>query len=103
MTSESETSSGSELPPELLAKIEQYSMMFTQARQERHDMGAHKYGPGKFLMVNTLEEAAFELIDLANYAEYSFIRLMMLNEFLEGLEQEEGEGKFKRVGEDWGK
>lgn len=103
MSSEQETPSGSELPPELLAKVEQYSMMFTQARQERHDMGAHKYGPGKFLTVNTLEEAAFELIDLANYAEYSFVRLMLLNEFLEGLEQEDNEGKFKPVGEEWKK
>lgn len=100
MTSESSTSGDSVAP----AKIEQYSMMFDQACQERHDMGEQKYGTGTFLKVNTLEEAAFELIDLANYARYSFIKLMLLNELLEQLEQDAGEdGQFKPIGEEWKK
>jgi hypothetical protein len=105
MSSESETPNASDRPDASPEVIAQYSLMFDQACQERHDMGEEKYGPGKFLKVNTLAEAAYELIDLANYARYSFIRLMLVNDMLEELEKQTGdEGKFKRVGEgEWGK
>lgn len=101
MTSEPSTPTGSDVSPELLEK---YSRMFDQACQERHDMGEEKYGAGKFLTVNTLQEAAYELIDLANYARYGFIKLMLLNDYLESLEQDDSEeGSFQPVGQEWKK
>jgi hypothetical protein len=45
----------------------------------RHIMGEEKYGPVKFLEVNTLVEASEELVDIANYARYTFIKLFILN------------------------
>lgn len=51
---------------------------FDRMCQERHLMGAKKYGPVKFLRVDSLEEAAEEVVDLANYARYTFIKLRLL-------------------------
>lgn len=56
---------------------------FDQMLQERHALGAAKYGPLKFLSANTVEEAMFELVDLSNYARYTFIKLWFLNEQLD--------------------
>jgi hypothetical protein len=50
---------------------------------ERHDKGAEKYGPAKFLLVDTIEEALQEVADLANYARYTYIRLRLLQEAVE--------------------
>lgn len=55
---------------------------------ERHEAGAKKYGPGKFLEVNTLEEAMQEVLDLGNYARYTYIKLYLLNQYLD---EEHGE------------
>lgn len=54
---------------------------FDQAMITRHDMGREKYGPGKFLVVDTLEEAIAEIVDLANYAKYSYIKIRLLQEY----------------------
>jgi hypothetical protein len=48
--------------------------------QARHLMGQEKYGPIKFTHVNTLKEAREEVIDLANYALYTYIKLCLLDE-----------------------
>lgn len=53
---------------------------FDDMCEARHKMGAQKYGPGKFLTVDTIEEALMEIVDLANYARYTFIKLRMLQE-----------------------
>jgi len=60
--------------------IEKLSLEFDEMCSARHAMGAEKYGPGKFLMVDTIEEALQEVADLANYARYSYIRLRLLQE-----------------------
>ena len=59
--------------------IEEASNEFDRLCQERHERGAEKYGPLKFLTANTLEEAMEEVLDLGNYARYTYIRLYMLN------------------------
>jgi len=46
--------------------------------EERHEEGARKYGPGKFLTVDTFQEALEEIVDLANYARYTYIKVRML-------------------------
>lgn len=56
------------------------SNIFFGQMQTRHIMGEEKYGPIKFMEVNTLVEAMEEVIDLANYALYTFMKLYVLNE-----------------------
>lgn len=77
----------------------------------RHTMGEQKYGPGKFLQANTVEEALFEIVDMANYLRYTFIKLMLLNERLDEMTEphrkgstELGPDAFHRSGDhEWGK
>jgi hypothetical protein len=57
-----------------------FSEEFDAACEERHLVGAEKYGPGNFLIVDTMEEALDEIVDLANYARYTFIKLRLLQE-----------------------
>lgn len=76
----------SELLDELIAQAQG---KFSSERQHRHDMGAQKYGPVKFLepdndLFRMLQE---ELVDAANYAEYLFIRLEIIRNAMEGLPQ----------------
>jgi hypothetical protein len=69
---------------------------FNVQLQERHAMGAEKYGPFKFLSANTIEEAMFELIDLGNYARYTFIKLYLMNAQLdEKLGEDQHPGGFQ--------
>lgn len=59
------------------------SEVFFRMMQERHEMGQLKYGPIKFMEVNTLEEAMEEIADLGNYALYTFMKLYVLNQQLQ--------------------
>lgn len=67
---------------ELVEKLEVYSKEFDTLCTERHEMGAEKYGPGKFLTVDTLQEAIEEIVDLSNYARYTFVKLRALQDRL---------------------
>lgn len=64
---------------ELLELINKASAEFDRLLAERHEEGATKYGPFKFLEANTVEEAMFELVDLSNYARYTYIKLWLMN------------------------
>jgi hypothetical protein len=66
----------------LAESIEQFSNEFDAMCMERHEKGLEKYGPSKFLGVDTLEEALFEIADLSNYARYTFIRIRLLQQHL---------------------
>lgn len=69
--------------PDILAhRIQQCSVLFDEQCNKRHEAGAAEYGPVEFLKRNTLEMAMEEVIDLANYARYTFIKLALLNEDL---------------------
>lgn len=63
---------------ELASLIDAFSLEFDEMTRARHEMGSRKYGPGKFLTVDTMEEALFELADLANYARYTFVKVRLL-------------------------
>lgn len=65
--------------------IEQFAVEFDNMCANRMQMGAKKYGPGKFLTVDTMEEALFELADLSNYAKMTFIRVKLLQAQLQGM------------------
>jgi hypothetical protein len=66
------------------------SRQFFEQMQERHLMGEAKYGPIKYMEVNTLEEAMEEVVDLANYAMYTYLKLFVLNQQLQKLLPKEG-------------
>jgi hypothetical protein len=53
---------------------------FVTRANERMEKGAEKYGAFKFLGVDTLEEAMQEVLDLANYARMTYIKLRLLKE-----------------------
>jgi hypothetical protein len=68
----------------------QASNLFFHMMEERHEMGQQKYGAIKFMEVNTLKEAMEEVVDLGNYAMYTFLKLYVLNQQLQKLLPEEG-------------
>ena len=63
-------------------QMQEMSVEFDERCQERHDMGERKYGPGTWMGVDTLEMAIEEIIDLANYARFSYIKLRIAQEAL---------------------
>lgn len=69
--------------PLFASKLQAFSEEFDERCKERHELGAEKYGPGKFLTVDTFEEAIQEIIDLANYARYTYVRLRAVQTSLE--------------------
>lgn len=62
--------------------IQRYSDEFDRVCQQRHEMGTEKYGDGTYLEVDTLEMAVQEVVDLANYARYTYIKLRILQDAL---------------------
>lgn len=62
--------------------VESLSNEFDAYCQKRHDFGEQKYGPVRFAEVDTLEMAIEEVIDLANYARYTFVKLRLVQEHL---------------------
>lgn len=51
------------------------------------EMGADRYGPYKFLGTDTLQEAMDEVVDLANYARMTYIKLWLLQQEIAKLAQ----------------
>jgi hypothetical protein len=70
--------------------LTQYSREFDEMCEERYKAGAERYGPGKFLMVDTFEEALQEIADLVNYARFTFIKLRLLQEAISDAAKETG-------------
>lgn len=64
--------------------LEQFSLEYEAMCHQRHEDGALKYGPAKFLTTNTFEEMLFEIADLGNYARYTFIKVRLAMETLAG-------------------
>lgn len=58
--------------------IQKASEKFDQMCAERHEMGEQEYGPVAFLENDTLQMAMEEVVDLANYARYTFVKLELL-------------------------
>jgi hypothetical protein len=65
--------------------IDHLSRLFEYVDEEanyRHQDGAEKYGPLKFLTVDTLQEAYEEILDLINYARYTAVKVKLLQEVI---------------------
>jgi len=67
----------------LSESVRQYSEEFDTITVARHAMGEKKYGPVKFMSVNSVEMAMEEVADLANYARYTYIKLALLRDSLQ--------------------
>jgi hypothetical protein len=63
-------------------QVQNYSDEFDQKTFERHEQGEQKYGPGTWLKIDTLQHAMDEVLDLANYARFTYIKLRMLQDQL---------------------
>lgn len=70
----------------LAEKVAGYSQEFDEVCQARHNMGEEKYGPGKFLNVDTMDEALQEVADLANYARYTYVKVRLLQDRIQAEE-----------------
>jgi hypothetical protein len=63
---------------------------FDAETQRKHTLGAQKYSAVRFLEVDSLSMAMEEVIDMANYARFSWIKLAMLQQWAIQFEQEIG-------------
>jgi hypothetical protein len=79
MTTLDDSNDAHEAAIDITEETQAASAAFFEAMQRRHLMGEEQYGPIKFLEVNTLLEAMDEVVDLANYAMYTFMKLWVLN------------------------
>jgi len=61
-------------------RINALSAEFDARTLERHEMGEEKYGAGTWLGVDTIESAMEEILDFANYARYTFIKLGLVRD-----------------------
>jgi hypothetical protein len=58
--------------------IQELSEEFDAMTLARHEMGAEKYGPVRFTEVDSIQMALEEIVDLSNYARYTYIKLRLL-------------------------
>lgn len=65
-------------PEELKMYIQALSDEFDKRCQARHEMGEEKYGAGTWLGIDSVEMAIEELIDLANYTRFAFIKYRLI-------------------------
>lgn len=63
---------------------------FDAACQEKHELGVKKYSAVRFLEVDSVAMAMEEVVDLANYARFTYIKLAMLQSYALQFEQEIG-------------
>lgn len=79
--------------------IEQLSEEFDNLCTERHIMGQMKYGDFTFLETDVFRMLIEELADAANYLRYHYIKLRLLQMYMEKelpLDDEDFKGLFTR-------
>lgn len=60
--------------------MQEADQAFLTECQVRLDKGEAQYGSTAFLSVDTLDEALAEVVDLSNYARFTFIKLYILRQ-----------------------
>jgi hypothetical protein len=78
---------------------QQLSDVYDAMTQDKHDLGHEKYGSVRFLEVDSLGMAMDEIVDLGNYARFTYIKLAMLQAW--ALEFETEIGAFLRHKEEF--
>jgi hypothetical protein len=56
----------------------------------RYEAGQRKYGPNKYLDIDTLQHAVDEVVDLLNYARFTYVKLRLLQQGLANKIQADG-------------
>jgi hypothetical protein len=64
-------------------KVNEARVLFEQMTRDRHQYGQLKYGEHTFLGAPTMQMCLEEIADLANYAQYTFIKVALLKEAIE--------------------
>jgi hypothetical protein len=59
--------------------------------ERRYDAGQQKYGPNTYLNIDTLQHAIDEVVDLFNYARFTYVKLRLLQEGLVNSLREDGQ------------
>src|SRR5688500_3896530 len=67
------------------------SEAFDAECQRKHDEGSTKYGAVRFMEVDSIAMAMEEVIDLANYARFTYVKLAMLQSWALQFELEIGQ------------
>lgn len=75
-----------ELTPERKELIVAAEQQFDAMCLDRHRKGNQKYGTFTFLDLPTLTMAMEEVADLANYARYTFIKLVLLQDMIKQIQ-----------------
>lgn len=65
-----------------LDPIYEANKRFEATCEQRHAMGAEKYGEDTYLDKDTLAMMQDELVDFANYARYTYIKLELMRQQL---------------------
>ena len=78
-----------ELDPTTKALIETASQQFDEDCQTKHDAGALEYGNNTWMSNDTFAMAMEELVDLANYARYTYCKMYLLRHAVSEKFQEE--------------
>jgi hypothetical protein len=63
-------------------KLNEYAREFDEKCHERHVEGEKKYGAGTWLGIDTLQHAMDEVLDLGNYARFTYCKLRMIQDNL---------------------
>src|SRR5882724_8456847 len=82
---ESEQPTPSDLAEEFTTQLRDANQAFWDETSTRMQRGEEKYGPLKFLGTDTLEEAMFEVVDLANYTRMTYVKLYLLQQSIQKL------------------
>jgi hypothetical protein len=75
--------------------LEEANRAFDKSCQDRHAAGAEKYGAIGFFERNTVSEAMDEVVDLSNYARYTYVKLYIMNLQLDAALGEEETAEFQ--------
>lgn len=70
---------------ELQEIVDSYGLLFEQFCQAREQKGAEEYGKTTFLGNDVLRMMCEELADTANYAKMQFIKLMMMQAYIDDM------------------
>lgn len=66
----------------LFELVNKLSEDFDRECNERHAMGQEKYGPAKFLEIDSIRAAIEEVVDMSNYARYNYIKLRLIEMYV---------------------
>jgi hypothetical protein len=75
---------------DLAEQLNRLAIAFERLTADRHETGAAEYGSFTFLEADTLDMLLEELADIVNYARYTAIKVMLLQNYLASKADEAG-------------